>query len=247
MKYHLDYSAKHNMSEEEKQNYRSLYADFFKKKAALNKMRKDIEASKRNLHFWCEEQRCAKKTASKNYPISAKTLAERKEYFSPANDIWDTDHLPTRATLSYAMSLFYKELIKYGEKFHKRLKSDYKKMNNELNELGRKFKSLEKSLNNKYESMLFPVKVTLDRNFADSNSIQIGDDGTTAGWIDVNPHNEHSVQLDSIIGLRFLTDINSCLKVEAYPKEKLLETAATEEYRNQLEMYSALFKTMPKD
>lgn len=178
MKYHLDYSAKHNMSEEEKQNYRSLYADFFKKKAALNKMRKDIEASKRNLKW---------------------------------------------------------------------LKSDYKKMNNELNELGRKFKSLEKSLNNKYESMLFPVKVTLDRNFADSNSIQIGDDGTTVGWIDVNPHNEHSVQLDSIIGLCFLTDINSCLKVEAYPKEKLLETATTEEYRSQLEMYSALFKTMPKD
>lgn len=139
-----------NMSEEEQQNYNALYDNFAKTTEKLNKLNKELEQSKFDLNFWYREQECAKTRIGKNYPISIRTLKEKREYYSPAMDHWDSDCLPTTATLSYAMSLFYKELIKYGEKFHKKLKTEQQSTNTELNVLALKFKNFERSLNEKY-------------------------------------------------------------------------------------------------
>lgn len=120
MKCHLNPGILNNSSEEEKQKYETLYKDFHKKVEELNNSSKELEQSKHDLNFWYNKQKCTKSNVGKNYPISIRTLKEKREYYSPAMDIWDG--LPSRATLSFAMSLYYKVLIKYGESFIKILR-----------------------------------------------------------------------------------------------------------------------------
>jgi len=153
MKCHLNSGVWQSMSEDERHNYDALYENFVKTTEKLNKLNKELEQSKFDLNFWYREQECAKVRVGKNYPISIRTLKEKHEYYSPAMDIWDSDCLPSSATLSYAMSLFYKELIKYGEKFHKKLKTEQQNLNQALNVLALEFKNLERSLNEKYKKL----------------------------------------------------------------------------------------------
>ena len=150
MKQHLNCGVWQSMSEEERHNYDALYENFAETAEKLNKLNKDLEQSKFDLNFWYKEQECAKVRVGKNYPISIRTLKEKHEYYSPAMDYWDDDCLPSRSTLSYAMSLFYKELIKYGEKFHKKLKTEQQSLNQSLNMIAQEFKNLEHDLNEKY-------------------------------------------------------------------------------------------------
>lgn len=244
MKYHLNPGIINNCSEEEKQKYKTLYENFRKKVKELNKSSKELEQSKRDLNFWYTEQKCAKSAVGKNYPISIRTFKEKSEYYSPAMDIWDSDCLPSRATLNYAMSLYYKELIKYGEKFHKSLKVKHTNLNKELNKLAQEFKEFERSLNEKYKFMWFPVKITLDTQFADTHSIRLGEDGKMYALIDVNPHNKHQLQVDTFLGLYVLIDKGCCLNIETYPEEKLFDSASNEKYRNELKEYAKLYKEM---
>ncbi len=244
MKYHLNPGIINNCSKEEKQKYKTLYEDFHKKVKELNNSSKELEQSKRDLNFWYKEQKCAKSNIDKNYPISIRTLKEKREYYSPAMDIWGSDCLPSRATLNYAMSLYYKELIKYGEKFHKKLKIKHANLNKELNKLAQDFKEFERSLNEKYKFMWFPVKITLDPQFADIHSIRLDEDGKMYALIDVNPHNKHQLNVDTLLGLCVLIDKECCLNIETYPEEKLFDSASSEKYRNELKEYAKLYNEM---
>lgn len=241
MKQHLNYGVWQNMSEEEQQRYNALYDNFVKTTEKLNKLNKELEQSKFDLSFWYSEQKSAKSAVGKNYPISIRTLKEKREYYSPAMDHWDSDCLPSRATLSYAMSLFYKELIKYGEKFHKKLKLEQRNLNAELNKLAQEFKNLEHSFNEKYKVMWFPVKATINAQCIEEHSIRVDEDNKTFALIDVNPHNEHKVQVDSY-GAYIVIDRKDCLNIETYPEEKLFDSACNEEYRNELKEYAKLYK-----
>lgn len=247
MKQHLNYRVWQNMSGEEQQNYNALYDNFVKTTEKLNKLNKELEQSKFDLNFWYKEQECAKVRVGKNYPISIRTLKEKHEYYSPAMDHWDSDCLPSRTTLSYAMSLFYKELIKYGEKFHKKLKTEQRSINTELNTLALKFKNLEYDLNEKYKAMWFPVKVTIDTQYAKKHSIRTDEDDKTFALIDVNPHNEHKIQVDYYCGYSTIIDRKDCLNIETYPEEKLFDSACDEKYRNELKEYAKLYEEIRKE
>lgn len=242
MKCHLNPGILNNCSEEEKQKYETLYKDFHKKVEELNNSSKELEQSKRDLNFWYNEQKCAKSNVGKNYPISIRTLKEKREYYSPAMDIWDSDGLPSRATLNFAMSLYYKVLIKYGEKVHKNLKVKHANLNKELNKLAQDFKEFERSLNEKYKFMWFPVKIILDPQFADTHSIRLNKDGKVCAFIDVNPHNKCQLKVGSLLGLNIFIDKKYCLNIETSPEEKLFESASTEELRNELKEYAKLYK-----
>ena len=137
-------------------------------------------------------------------------------------NIWDSDCLPSRATLSYAMGLYYKELIKYGEKVHKSLKVKHANLNKELNKLAQDFKEFERFLNEKYKFMWFPVKITLDPQFADTHSIRFDDYGKIHAFIDVNSHNKHQLKVGSLLGLNILIDKEYCLNIETYPEKNFL-------------------------
>ena len=244
MKYHLNPGIINNCSEEEKQKYKTLYEDFNKKVKELNNSSKELEQSKHDLNFWYKEQKCAKSAVGKNYPISIRTLKEKREYYSPSMGIWDSDCLPSRVTLSYAMSLYYKELIKYGEKVHKGLKVKHANLSKELNKLAQDFKEFERSLNEKYKFMWFPVTITLDPQFADTHSIRLSKDGKVCAFIDVNPHNKHQLEVGSLLGLNIFIDKEYCLNIEAYPEEELFNSASSEELRNELKEYAKLYKEM---
>ena len=242
MKYHLNPGIMNNCSEEEKQKYKTLYKDFHKKVEELNNSSRELEQSKCDLNFWYKEQKCAKSAVGKNYPISIRTLREKREYYSPSMDIWDSDCLPSRATLSYAMGLYYKELIKYGEKVHKNLKVKHANLNKELNKLAQDFKEFERSLNEKHKFMWFPVKITLDDQIVATHSIKVDKDGKIVAFIDVNPHNKCQLYVNSLLGLNILFNKDQCLSIETSPEEKLFESASTEELRNELKEYAKLYK-----
>ena len=243
MECHLNPGIMNNCSEEEKQKYKTLYEDFCKKVEELHKTSKELEQSKHDLNFWYTEQKCAKTSASKNYPISIRTLKEKREYYSPAMDRWDSENLPSRATLSYAMSLYYKELIKYGEKVHKKLKVKHANLNKELNKLAQDFKEFERFLNEKHKFMWFPVKIMLDDQIIATHSIRVGKDRKVFAFIDVNPHNKRQLYVDTLLGLNVLLNKEQYLSIETFPEEKLFESASTEEYKNELKEYAKLYES----
>ena len=242
MKCHLNPGILNNCSEEEKQKHQTLYKDFYKKVKELNKSSKELEQSKRDLNFWYKEQKYAKSNIGKNYPISIRTLKEKREYYSPSMDIWDSDCLPSRATLNYAMSLYYKELIKYGEKVHKSLKVKHANLNRELNKLVQDFKEFERFLNEKHKFMWFPVKIMLDAQIVATHSIKVDKDGKIVAFIDVNPHNKCQLKVGSLLGLNILLNKEQCLSIETFPEEKLFESVSSEEYKNELREYAKLYK-----
>lgn len=241
----IDHFAWQNMTEDEQKSYQETFKQYKGLRSELLKKNKELERSKHDLDFWYKEQKCTKARVGKAYPISIRTLRECSEYYSPAGpDYWDEEVLPTRATMSYAMSLFYKELIKYGEKVHRNLKEEQRNVNRALNDTVHKLTDLEKFYNEKYKFMWFPVKITLDTQFADTHSIRVGEDGKMYALIDVNPHNKHQLQVDSLLGLHILIDKECCLNIETYPEEKLFDSACNEEYRNELKEYAKLYKEM---
>lgn len=241
----IDQFAWQNMSEDEQKSYQETFKQYKAFRSELLKKNKELERSKHDLDFWYKEQKCTKARVGKAYPISIRTLRECSEYYSPAGpDYWDEEVLPTRATMSYAMSLFYKELIKYGEKVHRNLKEEQRNVNRALNDTVHKLADLEKFYNEKYKFMWFPVKVTLDIQFADTHSLRVNEKGETFACLDVNPHNKHWVQVDSLLGTFPVIDMKDCLKIETYPQEDLLKTACTEKYRNELIEYAKLYKEM---
>lgn len=243
MEHHLNPGIMNNCSEEEKQKYKTLYEDFCKKVEELNNSSKELEQSKRDLNFWYNEQKCAKSNVGKNYPISIRTLKEKREYYSPAMDIWGSDGLPSRATLNFAMSLYYKVLIKYGEKFHKNLKTKHANINKELNKLAQDFKEFEHFLNEKHKFMWFPVKITLDDQIVATHSIKVDKDGKIVAFIDVNPHNKCQLYVSSLLGLNILFNKDQCLSIETFQEEKLFEFAKTEGYKNTLKEYAKLYES----
>ena len=107
----IDQFAWQNMSKDEQESYQETFKQYKGLRSELLKKNKELERSKHDLDFWYKEQKCTKARVGKAYPISIRTLRECSEYYSPAMDHWDSDCLPSHATLSYAMSLFYKELI----------------------------------------------------------------------------------------------------------------------------------------
>lgn len=239
----IDQFAWKNMSDDERKSYNAVFRQYKDLRVELLRKNKELERSKHDLDFWYKEQKCTKARVGKAYPISIRTLRECSEYYSPAgSDYWDEEVLPTRATMSYAMSLFYKELIKYGEKVHRNLKTKHANINKELNKLAQDFKEFERSLNEKYKFMWFPVKITLDPQFADTHSIRLNKDGKVCAFIDVNPHNKCQLKVDSLLGLNIFIDKKYCLNIETSPEEKLFESASTEELKNELKEYAKLYK-----
>lgn len=235
-----------NMSDEEQQHYNALYDKFVDVAEKLNKVIKELKQSKADLSFWYNEQKKAKSAVEKSYPISIRTLKEKNDYYSPATGPWESIHLPSYETLNYAMSLYYKELIKYGEKFHKKLRTEQKSINTELNILVLRLKNLERDLNRKYASMWFPIKVTIDAKYAEEQSIRLDENNKAIAWIDVNPNNDHKIQVDRY-GSCFIIDQENCLSIETYPEEQLFNTPCTDGYKNDLRKYARLFKEMRKE
>ena len=241
MKHHLKQWTWQNMSEEERQNYNALYDNFVKVAEKFNKTAKELKQSKYDLGFWYNEQKNAKSAASKSYPISVRTLKEKREYYSPATFPWEDAHLPSYEVLNYAMSLYYKELIKYGETLHKKLKTEQESINTEMNILVLRFKNLERDLNKKYTAMWFPIKVTIDAKYAEEHSIRTDENDKTIAWIDVNPNNGHKIQVDCYGGCAII-DRENCLNIETYPEEKVF--GCNEEYKNVLKEYAKLYSKM---
>lgn len=151
--------------------------------------------------------------------------------------------LPSRATLSFAMSLYYKVLIKYGEKFHKNLKTKHANINKELNKLAQDFKEFEHFLNEKHKFMWFPVKITLDDQIVATHSIKVDKDGKIVAFIDVNPHNKCQLYVNSLLGLNIIFNKDQCLSIETFQEEKLFEFAKTEGYKNTLKEYAKLYES----
>lgn len=233
MKQHLNYGVWHNMSGEERQNYDALYDKFVETTEKFNKTTKELKQSKYDISFWYNEQRYAKSVTSKNYPISIRTLKEKNEYYLPATGPWESSHLPSYGTINYAMSLYYKKLIKYGEELHKKLKIEHTNLNKELSKLAQEFKELEQNLNEKHKTMFLPVKVTINEKYAEEHSIRVDENNKAITWIDVNPNNEHKIQVDRYGGC-FIIDRENCLSIETYPEEQLFNTPCCDEYKDAL-------------
>lgn len=192
----LENKVRERISEEELKEVSELIKIAIKLKYTQNNLRKELKKSKDIMSYWYNQQKASKAGCKGSDAISIKALYNKNEIYSPAMDHWDADIYPSRAVLSYAMYLYYKELIKFGEKTHTELKKKFKES---CKNYGKAVKAKDETIikyNDKYRPMWLPCKVipkeeTKDKHFDlyinyDKNYEKIL---PQFAWADVNPNN----------------------------------------------------------
>ena len=142
------------------------------------------------------------------------------------------------------MQLYYKELIKYGEKVHKKLKQEMLKAERTLNASTKSFQNFNERMNELHKSILYPLKVKINYDIAREKSIRYEltdarDIKPTTGFVDVNPNNKHLIRIQDIFGYDKLLEKLCFDDICEYPEEKIAEL----KYDNYLE-YRKLFQEM---
>lgn len=251
----LDFGIYEKLTKEEKSELDDFRNSLCSARDRVNQLRKDVEKSKRDLKFWYEEQRSANSIAKKCNPVSSKVISEKREYYSPACDQWDRDYLPSKAVLNYAISLYYKELIKFGEIKHKELKNEFKNLSVNLGKVNSLYDELIQKYNKKYKPMWMPCKVvpkksTKEKHFDlypnwDENYKEMQ---PQFAWVDVNPNtakngSSYYFRLDSRFG-HFLYLTKDDLETAIYYTDEQIKNlkAATPEYIETIKKYNEILK-----
>ena len=243
-KHDITSEAYNNMTDAEKKEHSNLAIAVRDARDALNDYRKKLNESRIDLNFWYKQQQITKARIGITNPISLKIIHEKSEYYKPAKDYWSHDTLPSEAILNYAMQLYYKELIKYGEKVHKKLKQEMLKAERTLNASTKSFQNFNERMNELHKSILYPLKVKINYDIAREKSIRYEltdarDIKPTTGFVDVNPNNKHLIRIQDIFGYDKLLEKLCFDDICEYPEEKIAEL----KYDNYLE-YRKLFQEM---
>ena len=243
------------LSKEEKEEFDSFRKELVKTRDRLNQLREDVAKSKNDMSFWYSEQKAMSAGVKKHCPISAKTISEKVEYYSPANDQWDRDHLPSKAVLKYAMSCYYKELIKFGEAQHKKLKNEFKDLNVSFGKLSALYDELIQKYEKKYAPMWMPCKVvpkdsTKEKHWDvyDNWDKDYKERLPQYAWVDVNPNttkndSPYYFRLDSRFDHFLYLTRDDLATVIYYTDEQIKKLkAGSPEYRETIQKYNELLK-----
>lgn len=251
----LDNRIYEKLSKEEKEELESFRSEFVKTKNKINQLREDLAKSKYDMSFWYKEQKAMSSGVKKHCPINAKTISEKREYYSPANDQWDRDYLPSKAVLKYAMSCYYKELIKFGEAQHKKLKNKFKDLNVSFGKLSGLYDELIQKYNKKYTPMWTPCKVvpkesTKEKHWDvyDNWDEDYKERQPQFAWVDVNPNtaknnSPYYFRLDSKFNHFLYLTRDDLATVIYYTDEQIKKLkAGSPEYRETIQKYNELLK-----
>jgi len=193
---YLENKVRERISEEELKEVNEFIGVAIKLRDSQNSLRKEFKKSKDIMSYWYNQQKASNAGCKGSSAISIKALYNKNEVYSPAMDQWDTDIYPSRAVLSYAMCLYYKELIKFGEKVHTELKKKFKEACKNYGKATKARDEIISKYNDKYRPMWLPCRVvpkeeTKDKHF----DLYINYDKDYKkilpqfAWVDVNPNN----------------------------------------------------------
>ena len=252
---YLESKVYKRISEEDLKEVDALVKATYDLKCTQNDLRRELEKSKNIMSYWYRQQKAAKAECKGSPAISIKALYNKNEIYSPAMDHWDTDIYPSRAVLHYAMYLYYKELIKFGEKVHTELKNKFKESCKNYGKAAKVRDEIISKYNNKYRPMWLPCKVVPKEETKDKHwDLYINHDKDYKtilpqfAWADVNPNNmkngkPHYFRLDSRFD-NFLYLTNDDLSEIIYYSDEEIKNlkAGSPLYRDTIMKYNELLK-----